>query len=103
MVQAMSSESEDKAKQQAMIVQKERAIEQNYRAFKKLLPALIEQHPDKFALMRDEVPIAFYDTARDAYIAGLDKFADGLFSVQEITARKIHLGWFSHAAHNPSA
>ena len=73
-------------------------IEQNYYAFAKQLPQLAARHNGQFALMRDGEIVEFFDTARDAYVAGQKLFAeDKLFSVQEITVTPIDLGFFSHA------
>ena len=73
-------------------------IEQNYRIFEQQLPQLLARYRGKFALMRDGKIVAFFDTARDAFIAGQKLFAqDNLFSIQEVTATPIDLGWFSHA------
>jgi hypothetical protein len=48
--------------------------------------------------MRDGQIIEFFDTARDAYIAGIKLFdKDRLFSVQEVIETPIDLGFFSHA------
>jgi hypothetical protein len=49
--------------------------------------------------MRDEQIIEFFDTARDAYVAGQRFFnQDRLFSVQEVTETPVDLGFFSHAS-----
>jgi hypothetical protein len=73
-------------------------IETNYEAFQKQLPSLLSSHRGKFALMRDGKIVEFFDTARDAYIAGQKIFAnDRLFSIQEIIETPVDLGFFSHA------
>lgn len=73
-------------------------VKRNYDAFLIQLPALLKSHPGKFALMRDGAIVEFFDTARDAYVAGSTLFkADGLFSVQEILEAPVDLGFFSHA------
>lgn len=73
-------------------------LEQNYQAFAQQLPQLAASHQGQFALMRDGEIIEFFDTVRDAYIAGKQLFAaDNLFSVQEITTTPVDLGFFSHA------
>src|SRR5207237_209180 len=45
-------------------------IENNFKAFEQKLPNLLPTHRGKFALMRDGEIIEFFDTARDAFIAG---------------------------------
>ena len=73
-------------------------IEKNYRAFQKKLPAVIETHRGKFALMNNAEIIDFFDTARDAYIAGQRLFTgEQVFSVQEVIDNPVDLGYFSHA------
>ncbi len=73
------------------------SVDRNYEAFKKLLPGIIEKHQGRFALMRDEQLIALFDTANDAATAGDKLFEDGLFSIQEVTTRRISLGFYSYA------
>lgn len=73
-------------------------INQNYEAFVAQLPELVKLHRGKFALMRDGQIIEFFDTVRDAHVAGRKLFAeDHLFSVQEVTDVSADLGFFSHA------
>ncbi|MHB8628615.1 MAG: hypothetical protein ACYDBJ_16595 [Aggregatilineales bacterium] len=72
-------------------------IERNYRAFEQKLPSLTPIYQGKFALMRDGEIVEFFDTARDAYVAGQKLFTDQLFSIQEVVETPIDLGFFSHA------
>jgi hypothetical protein len=72
-------------------------VDKNYEAFTKQLPELLASHAGQFALMRDGEIIGFFDTARDAYLAGQKLYDDGLFSVQEIIKTPVELGYFSHA------
>jgi hypothetical protein len=73
-------------------------VEQNYEAFVLQLPALLQSHPGKFALMRDGRIVEFFDTARDAYFAGLKLYQEeGQFSVQEVVGNPVDLGFYSHA------
>ena len=72
-------------------------VDRNYEAFKKVLPALLESDPGRTALMRDGEVIACFDTDRDAIEAGRAFFEDRPFSIQEITRRRVDLGYFSHA------
>jgi hypothetical protein len=77
-------------------------LEDNYKAFQALLPSLVSSQRGKFALMRHGQIVEFFDTARDAYVAGQKLFAtDRLFSVQEVTDTPIDLGFFSHAVPQP--
>ena len=73
-------------------------LQTNYQAFEKLLPSLLPQNAGKFALMQDGKIIEFFDTPRDAYVAGQKLFGEaGLFSVQEVVEAPVDLGFFSHA------
>ena len=72
-------------------------IDANFDAFQEKLPELMTCEPNRWALMRRCECIAFYDTLRDALAVGNAQFEDGLFSVQEVTTKKIELGWFTHA------
>ena len=73
----------------------QKTINENYAAFVKLLPDLLDDHASKFALMRDGEIVEFFDSARDAFVFGEEKFDDGLFSVQEVTTAAADLGWYS--------
>jgi len=79
------------------ILQKE--VDANFKAFQELLPDIIGEERNRWALMRDRKCIAFYDTLRDARTAGAAQFDDGIFSIQEVTGAGVDLGWFSHAVH----
>ena len=73
-------------------------VEINYKAFQEKLPTILTAHRGKFALMRDGKIIEFFDTARDAYVAGQKIFQqDQLFYVQEVSETPVDLGFFSHA------
>jgi hypothetical protein len=80
--------------------QRKEEIEKNYRAFVAMLPSLLPTNRGKFALMHAGEILEFYDTARDAYLAGQQAYLDGLFSVQEVTSSPVDLGYFSHAVPN---
>ncbi len=77
---------------------KKKAVHDNYAAFVKLLPGLLDEHAGKFALLRDGKVEEYFDSARDAFVFGESKFEDGLFSVQEVTVVAADLGWSSRAA-----
>ena len=64
-------------------------VDANLEAFQDLLPELIENEAERWALMRHRECVAFYDTFRDATIAGNAQFEGGLFSVQEITGEAV--------------
>lgn len=73
-------------------------LDRNYDAFVRRLSSLLPAHRDEHALMRDGEIVAFFDKPGDAYRAGMSRFADGLFSIQEVTDEPIDLGFLSHVA-----
>jgi hypothetical protein len=72
-------------------------IQANFVAFQQKLPDLMASHRGKFALMRHQELVEFYDTARDAFLTGQKLYPDGLFSVQEVVDVPADLGFYSHA------
>ena len=42
--------------------------------------------------------MGFYAKSIEAYRAGLERFPDRVFSIQEVTDEPIDLGFFSHVA-----
>lgn len=75
-------------------------VDRNYDAFTRVLGSLLPQHRDQLALMREGEVIGFYNSPREALEAAADKFADGIFSIQEVTDEPIDLGFWSHVASN---
>ena len=73
-------------------------VDQNYDVFTRLLGALLRDHRDQLALMRDGEVVGFYQTPREALQAATEKFPDGIFSIQEVTDEPIDLGFWSHVA-----
>lgn len=71
-------------------------IDDNYDAFQRRLGSILQAHRDEYALMRDREIVGYYTSAGDAYRAGLARYADRLFSIQEVTDEPIDLGFFSH-------
>ena len=72
-------------------------VDQNYEAFQKILPGLMQTSQGKWALLHNKEVEAVFDTAIDACVAGEKLYPNKLFSVQEITERIVDLGWYSHA------
>jgi hypothetical protein len=48
--------------------------------------------------MRDGEIVGFFVKPGDAYRAGVERYADGIFSIQEVTDEPIDLGFWSHVA-----
>ena len=79
---------------------REEAAEQaldNYRVFReKHLEALLATDPGKSVLLRDGRLIAVYESLDHAYDAGMSKYPDERFSVQEVRDHMpADLGWYS--------
>ncbi len=67
------------------MTENQKQVDDNYAAFQKRLPDLLLDCRGKFALMRDQEIVEFFDTSIDAYKAGLLLYKDGIFSQQEVT------------------
>ena len=78
----------------------QREVDRNFEAFQKILPELLQSHSGKFALLRHEEVVEFFDSAGDAMIFGTREYPDGLFSVQQVKEEIADLGYFSHALHH---
>jgi hypothetical protein len=75
-------------------------VDRNYDAFMRALGGIVVAHRHQFALMRGGKIIAYFDKPGDAYREGAERYADMIFSIQEVTDEPIDLGFFSHAAHD---
>lgn len=73
-------------------------VERNYQAFIQQLSAMLESHRDEYALMREGQIIGFYPSPGAADRAGLERFPDDIFSIQEVTDEPIDLGFWSNVA-----
>lgn len=76
---------------------KEQVINKNFEAFQLLLPNLLQQHLGKYALLRDEKVVNFFDSIGDAVRYAKAQYDDDLYSVQLVTNEVEDLGYFSHA------
>jgi hypothetical protein len=74
-------------------------VDRNYHAFTALLSDILGAHRDQLALMRDGEIVDFFGSPGDAHRAGLSRFPDGIFSIQEVTDEPIDLGFWSHVGH----
>ena len=74
-------------------------VDANFEAFQKMPPELHKREADRWALMRHGECVGFFDTLRDAHVAGEALCEDGLYSVQQVTAAVVDFGWFSHTLH----
>ena len=60
-------------------------IDANVVGFIQLLPVLVPAHQGQCVLMRHKEAVGFFAHPLDAHMAGLDRFHDGVFSVQRIS------------------
>lgn len=75
-------------------------VDRNYDAFTRSLGTILTAHRDQFALMRGGGIVGYFDKPGDAYRAGVSRYPDMIFSIQEVTDEPIDLGFWSHAAHD---
>jgi len=71
-------------------------VSDNFRAFEKLLPDLMRKAAGQFVLLHNGKPTGIFPSSLNAVHAGLEKFGEGDFSVQEITDKIEDLGFYSH-------
>lgn len=77
-------------------------VDENYAAFRKLLPELLLTHAGKFAVMHDGAVVEFFDSLSDAARFGHLKYGGIDFSVQQVTSQAVNLGFYSYALHQLS-
>lgn len=78
-------------------VRKQEEVDKNLAFFLKELPNIPATYRGKFAVIRQQAIIGYYDTVGDAVKAAQTAYPDELYSVQQITDLPINLGYFSHA------
>ncbi len=71
-------------------------IDMNLEFFLKELPKLTAQR-GKFALIRHQQIVNFFQTPMDALTAGNSAYPDKLFSIQQVTDVATDLGYYSYA------
>ena len=75
-------------------------VDANFDAFEKMFADLYREHPGKFALMKDQKTVEFFDTSADAFRAGrkLCQRRAFVLGAENSTSRLIvGLGVLSHA------
>lgn len=75
-----------------------REVDLNYDAFVRMLAALLPEHRDRYALMRDGAVVELFDKPGDANVAGMRRYPDEIYSIQEVTDEPIDLGFWSGVA-----
>lgn len=71
-------------------------VDRNYDAFVRVLGSILPDHRDRLALMKDGRIVDYFDEPKDAYQAAIERYPDGVFSIQEVTDEPIDLGFWSH-------
>jgi hypothetical protein len=82
-----------------VMVDRQEEIDRNLEFFLNELPALPAGLGGKYALLRHQVIVDYYDTMLDALQAANSLYPDRMFSIQEVTSKAVDLGIFSHAVH----
>lgn len=72
-------------------------VSRNFDYFQRMLALYLPIHRQQFALLRDAAVIGFFDDVGDADDAGASRFADGLYSIQQVTAEPVELGVYANA------
>jgi len=72
-------------------------VDKNYDVFVKILPNIIGQHRNKYALMQNGEVVGFYTTLEDVYVTAEKFIGKKPYSVQKVTDIAVDLGFFSHA------
>jgi len=78
---------------------REQHLDANFAAFKKVLPEIINQHYNEYALIRNGKIENFYSTPMDAYVTGERFFPDEVFSIQKVSTAKLDLGTLTHVGY----
>lgn len=79
----------------ANIEEKTAEVNKNFKVFKGLLPSIDPRHSGKFAVLRKEKIIDYFDSMSDAAKYADALYEDGLYSIQEVNAKVVDLGIFS--------
>lgn len=72
-------------------------VDRNYDFFQRNLAKFISEHRGEYALIRDRKIIDFFDDPGKAASLGSSRFADQIFSIQEVTDTPIDLGLYAYA------
>ncbi|MEQ1549183.1 MAG: hypothetical protein ABL918_11145 [Chakrabartia sp.] len=70
-------------------------VDANFDYFERNLSQFLPDHLGQYALLHQRTLVDFFDKAGDAYRAGLSRFPDKLFSIQEVNDEPVDLGFFS--------
>ena len=76
-----------------------REVDQNYDFFQRHIATYLPGETGRYALLRHQTVIGFYDDTGEAEAEGAKRFKDNIFSIQEVSTAPIDLGLYSYAAH----
>ena len=79
------------------IEKKKIEIRKNFKAFQKQLPSIEPMQAGKFAVLRHEKIIDYFDSMGDAAKYADAQYKEGVYSIQEVSSSIVDLGYFSHA------
>ncbi len=72
-------------------------VDQNYDFFQRHLKEFLKDRAGQFALLKSQKVVGFFNGPGEAYRAGLKRFPDEIFSVQEVDDRPAEMGLMSLA------
>ncbi|TFI56982.1 hypothetical protein E2493_17465 [Sphingomonas parva] len=75
----------------------EEEVDRNFDYFQRHLADFLPAHEGRYVLLHRCRAVDFFDTLRDAEAAGVARYAPDAFSIQEVTASVMDLGFYSHA------
>ncbi|MFA5963852.1 MAG: hypothetical protein WC804_07530 [Sphingomonas sp.] len=72
-------------------------VDRNFAAFQHMLPDLLQKAPGKFVLLHKQRVIELFDNSVSAVVAGIQRFGEDEYSVQEVSDQPDNLGFYSYA------
>ena len=72
-------------------------IDRNYDFFQRNLAGYLVNHRGEYALLKNAAVVEFYPLPGEAYRAGLARYGDEPFSIQEVEDRPAEMGMMSLA------
>jgi hypothetical protein len=72
-------------------------VRSNYEAFRAALPGLLSTNAGEFAVLRHCEVVEFFATTTAAREFAEQEYSDGLYSIQEVTDRKVFISPRTHA------
>lgn len=70
-------------------------IARNFDHFQRSLATLLPLHELEFALLRHGAVVGFFEDANAADKAGMDRYSDRIYSIQQVTDEPIELGFYA--------